>query len=472
MRSPTRRTWTRLALLLAVVTGCGERVLEVGPDWTATGLGWDPLPVCGDGVVEGSERCDDGNRQNDDGCDGDCVPSSIEQFVTGRDHTCVVTRHGQLRCFGGGDWGQNGTGLGVNLGDDEPASDAPFIPLGGKVEAVSAGWKHTCVLLDGGETARCFGHNRYAQLGYRNRWTLGDDERPIAAEPLLLGAPLRQLLASEYHTCGVDFDGRITCWGDSEDGQLGYGTSDRVFGPPVNLPHVQTTFDEDELDYIVGPGTHICARSLAGQVACWGRNENGELGYAHTENIGDDEMAWAAPPVWIGGVVEELVAGAMHNCVRLTTGEVKCWGSAKYGQVGYGNVLDVGDDEHPAEMPALPLPAPVVQLVGGSGHTCALLEGGRVRCWGKNDDGQLGLGHREEVGDTEPIDTVPDVDIGGTVVRLASAWRHTCALLDTGALRCWGWGALGQLGYGNANSIGDNETPASAGDVPLFAPAP
>ena len=58
-----------------------------------------------------------------------------------------------------------------------------------------------------------------------------------------------------------------------------------------------------------------------------------------------------------------------------------------------------------------------------------------------------------------------DVEVGGSVLQIAVGRLHSCALLDSGAVRCWGFGLAGQLGYGNTGDIGDDETPASAGDV-------
>ena len=97
-------------------------------------------------------------------------------------------------------------------------------------------------------------------------------------------------------------------------------------------------------------------------------------------------------------------------------------------------------------------------------HICALLDTGAVRCWGFGADGQLGYGNTNNIGDDEVPASAGDVDLGGTVVQIASGGFHTCALLDTGTARCWGRGADGQLGYGNIVWIGDDEVPASAGD--------
>lgn len=114
----------------------------------------------------------------------------------------------------------------------------------------------------------------------------------------------------------------------------------------------------------------------------------------------------------------------------------------------------------------MPLGGTAVQIALGYSHTCALLDTGAVRCWGENAIGQLGYGHTNPIGDNESPASVGDVQLGGKAVEIAAGYQHTCALLDTGALRCWGEGTFGALGYGDTNAIGDAETPASAGDVP------
>src|SRR5207249_6936380 len=94
---------------------------------------------------------------------------------------------------------------------------------------------------------------------------------------------------------------------------------------------------------------------------------------------------------------------------------------------------------------------PVVQLTAGGLHTCALLEGGKIRCWGNNQYGQLGYGHTLSIGDDETPASAGDVRIGDDVkaVRVVAGANHTCAVLDTGAVRCWGLANFGKLGYGN-----------------------
>lgn len=88
-----------------------------------------------------------------------------------------------------------------------------------------------------------------------------------------------------------------------------------------------------------------------------------------------------------------------------------------------------------------------------------------MRCWGSNYLGVLGYGDREQVGDDETPAEAGDVDVGGPVSTLSAGAFATCALLESGSVRCWGDGYRGVLGHGNEEDIGDNETPASAGDV-------
>jgi len=108
------------------------------------------------------------------------------------------------------------------------------------------------------------------------------------------------------------------------------------------------------------------------------------------------------------------------------------------------------------------------QVAAGAYHTCALLTNGSVRCWGRNTYGPLGYGNTITIGDDEAPKSAGDVKVGGAVTQIAAGSDHTCALLTNGNVRCWGDGSYAPHGYGNTNDIGDNETPASVGDVPYL----
>jgi Regulator of chromosome condensation (RCC1) repeat len=135
--------------------------------------------------------------------------------------------------------------------------------------------------------------------------------------------------------------------------------------------------------------------------------------------------------------------------------------------LGYGNEITIGDNETPASAGDIDVGGMAVSITAGQFHTCALLDTGAVRCWGSSfSDGALGYGNINTIGDNETPASAGDVPLGGVAVSITVGAGHTCALLDTSAVRCWGYG--GPLGYGNINTIGDNETPASAGDVPYL----
>lgn len=116
---------------------------------------------------------------------------------------------------------------------------------------------------------------------------------------------------------------------------------------------------------------------------------------------------------------------------------------------------------------------PVRTVRGGASHTCVLLKGGSVRCWGSAIPS--GYGNLEVISDDEIPASVGTVDIGALTTQLSAGGSHTCGLLQNDLNRCWGYGSGGRLGYGNQDdtggygnveNIGDDEIPASAGDVP------
>jgi alpha-tubulin suppressor-like RCC1 family protein len=212
-----------------------------------------------------------------------------------------------------------------------------------------------------------------------------------------------------------------------------------------------------------------CALLETGFIRCWGSNSFGQLGYGNILNIGDDETpAWAGN-IEIGAKAIQVVVGQPHVCAVLEGGNVRCWGAGQWGALGYGNTKSIGDDEAPASAGDVDVGGKVVRMGAGAPHTCAVLEGGALRCWGSSGSGQLGYPGLKMVGDTGPPSAAGDVDVGGPVVQVGGGRYFTCALLVGGRVRCWGTPALGRLGYGYLGGpIGDDETPASKGDVPVF----
>ncbi len=218
---------------------------------------------------------------------------------------------------------------------------------------------------------------------------------------------------------------------------------------------------------ITAGDSHNCALLDTEAVRCWGYGGPGQLGYGSIVNIGDDEAPATAGDVDVGGAVTQIDAGVAYTCAVLDTGSVRCWGSNQRFGLGYVGADIIGDDETPVSVGDVDVGGTVTQIATGFHHTCALLDTDNVRCWGNGNHGRLGYGNEDIIGYDETPASAGNVDIGIAVTQIAVGTDHTCALLVTGNVRCWGRGNSGALGYGNTTNIGDNETPASAGDVDL-----
>ena len=213
---------------------------------------------------------------------------------------------------------------------------------------------------------------------------------------------------------------------------------------------------------------HTCALLADGTVRCWGFNGEGRLGYANTNAVGDDEQPGAVGAVDLGPgrTATAISAGGAHTCAVLDNGSVRCWGFGSDGRLGYANRDNIGDDETPGSTGAVDLGVgrTAVTISAGLSHTCAILDNGAVSCWGLGANGQLGYGYDiRAVGDDETPASVGAVDLGAgrTAKAISAGGGHTCALLDDAGVRCWGFGGNGRLGYGNTSTFGDDETPGS-----------
>lgn len=181
---------------------------------------------------------------------------------------------------------------------------------------------------------------------------------------------------------------------------------------------------------------HTCALTSTGGVRCWGGNDFGQLGDGHTVS-----RSLPGTVSGLGSGVTAVAVGAFHSCALLSGGGVKCWGQNQYRQLGDGT----GKERHePVDVSSLT--SGVTAITAGATHTCALLSTGGVKCWGRNADGQLGDGTTQ----TRPA----PVDVSGLasgVTAITAGAAHTCALLASGGLKCWGGNVFGQVGDSSSN---------------------
>lgn len=331
------------------------------------------------------------------------------------------------------------------------------------VAAVTAGIFHTCARWTSG-SVQCWGAGANGALGYGNENDVGDDETPASAGLVNVGAEVSQISAGGSHTCALLASTEVKCWGEGTYGTLGYGNTDHI-GNDEAPSSVGVVDVGGSVAEVSAGGSHTCARLTDGNVRCWGLGVSGQLGYAATDTIGDDEVPSARGDVDVGAAVAQIATGGSHTCVLLSTGKVRCWGEGLEGRLGYGNTTSIGDDEAPASVGDVDVGGEVAQIAAGVRHTCAVLTTAKVRCWGAGSAGQLGYGTTDDIGDTETPASAGDVDVGADVSQVVAGNSFSCALRTDGGVTCWGDAAYGALGYAGTENIGDDETPASAGTV-------
>jgi len=202
---------------------------------------------------------------------------------------------------------------------------------------------------------------------------------------------------------------------------------------------------------------HTCALTIEGGVTCWGRNRFGQLG--------DGTKTDRLTPVGVSELASSVVAltaGADHTCALTAVGAVGCWGANDRGELGDGTNID---RSYPVAV--VGLERDVISISAREEHTCAVTATGAVKCWGTNWSGQLGDGTTGVGNDSAmPVDVV---GLSGPVAAVASGGRHTCALLTTGTVQCWGANSSGQLGDGSTNDRAAPADVAGLTDVAAIA---
>jgi hypothetical protein len=379
-------------------------------------------------------------------------------------------------------------------GESVEVSAAPSLPA----IALSAGSSHTCAVLVGG-TVQCWG--AFHQLGNSvvdriEMCRMEEGYLPCSTLPVpVANVAMATALSTGRDTCVLESGGTIQCWGgeavlksrllpcgmgmqsegageclrakgSSRSGRegpaasplpstvsgigsavsisgrgdetcavLASGSIECWKGPDRNR---STVWGVSTAKSVAVGGAHACAVLSGGGVRCWGQNDSGQLG----NNILPDSAVRVAVPGISNAVA--VVSGYLHSCALLATGGVRCWGGNAYGQLGAGQLphktcRPAGCDKTPRAVAGI---TTATAISSGSYHTCVILVSGSVRCWGLDSGGKLGgvaWGYL-----TTPM-TVPGIT---TAISVSAGSSHTCILLVGGQVRCWGSNDSGQIGKG------------------------
>ena len=414
---------------------------------------------------------------------------SVLEVVAGDEHTCALMANGTVKCWGQNDSGQLGLGNTTVIGDElsEMGSNLASVALGTDLSAlqIAAGSNHTCARLNN-SSVKCWGQNDSGQLGRDSTDASGDEANEmgdnLTAINLGSGRTAIEITAGAKHTCARLDDGSVKCWGLNNYGQLGLGHTDASGDASGDMASLSAVNLGSVAVEVKAGWYHTCVRSAASSVLCWGRNEFGQLGIDSTADIGDATTdSFTAVNLGTGRTAVELTAGKAHTCARLDNGSVKCWGYNDAGQLGQENTDVFGDASGDMSglssidlSDALGNARSAVKIAAGSNHTCAILDDGKVKCWGLNDWGQLGQRHESTIGDSfgdmGANLSYSDLGTGRTAHDIATGALHTCVRLDNGRIKCWGKNIYGQLGQGNIlphgsnqNEMGDNLTSIDVG---------
>ncbi|APR74979.1 BNR repeat domain protein [Minicystis rosea] len=360
------------------------------------------------------------------------APERVVDLALGQRHTCALTSTGHVTCWGSNDYGQLGGGTAEQVGFQ-------LVTIAGldDATAIAAGVNHTCVRRASGAIA-CWGANYSGQLG---DGTTHDRRAPVAVTGI---ADARDIFAGGAHTCAREASGALVCWGWGASGQLGSADAMHVaHAAPVVVTGVA------HATAIASGASHTCALDGDGSIACWG-DITSDPGARCTPASGGsmtcfgygtacgklwdgrtDAHATPEPITGITGVLE-LAARGDRTCARDTDGAVRCWTTTER--------CTASGAVRPGPISAIEIPGAEEIALGGR-FTCAR-RGGAVDCFGSNEFGQLGDGTTTD--HAKPA-AVPGLD---DAVALALGERHACALRAGGRVACWGFNVSGQLGDG------------------------
>ena len=290
---------------------------------------------------------------------------------------------------------------------------------------ITTGVYHSCSINREG-VLRCWGDNRDGQLG------ITGSAQYLFAQVIDDGVAYKEVSAGQYHTCGITTSGVLKCWGDNGSYQLGTGDGVSASSP---------TIIENGVHYAkVSSGNgNTCAITTSGILKCWGGNFYYQLGDGTNNN--------APSPIVIesGTSYINITTGIDHTCGITSSGTLKCWGHDNDYQLGDGAT---NTRATPFTIDGATNYLSVTADIMVDNRTCGITSVGALKCWGHNAGYDLGDG--TNISRTTPI----VIDSGVKYSQVSPRGdKHACAVTRTGETKCWGNGLYGMLGDGGSVTL-------------------
>ncbi|HEY8087605.1 MAG TPA: hypothetical protein VIF09_07170 [Polyangiaceae bacterium] len=428
-----------VTVLGSSIVGC-TALLGIDGDYRAAVDGGGTSDGAGEIGADGSGEAHTGDAGSDTAPDAfPDSPGAVTEVTAGRFHTCARFQSGYAMCWGRDeDYGELGNGSNSSTSIPTPA-------MGSGIAKLVAGAHDTCALLANG--AACAGKGGAGEL----LDDVGDADSPVpVAETALPAAPVA-IASGEAFTCAVVQGGDVYCAGNGAYGVLGNGTTG------ISVAPVQVSLQGKKATAIAAFNDHACAVLVDGSVACWGDDTSGQLG----DGKSGTGVASSSPVAVTGlpSAASSVCVGDNFSCALLgndSSSTVWCWGDNTNGQLGNGD-------------PSVTSSAMAVEVVGstgaaalscGAGHACLGNDYSKagVWCWGNGHSGQLGNG-----GTSDAFTPVAVDGISAYPGSLAAGGFHTCVVLSSPNILCWGSNDFGQLGDDSPDASYD---PVQAVDVP------
>ena len=388
---------------------------------------------------------------------------------------CSILDNNSLKCWGRNSYGQLGLGSTNTISDSESevGDGIPAVNLGADIPVkVSIGADHTCVLT-ATNNVKCWGRNSFGQTGLGTTNSTGDSsgETPnlLSAVNLGTGRSAKDICTGYYHTCAILDNDQVKCWGRNYQGELGHGNSTQNIGDASaemgdNLPLTDLGSGRTAKK-LACMSESTCAILDNDEVRCWGDNSEGQLGIGSTSDVGRDNVSMGdfmlSVNLGTGRTATKISSGTQQTCATLDNGDHKCWGRNDNANLAQGHIFDVGKSPISLGDNLAPINISSTQTITSiqvrDSNGCASLSDGSVKCWGSDYTGSRGT-QDFLVGDEESDmgENLPTINIGSTpnFVEIKSYMHLNCALTTDSSLTCWGHGGEGARASGDGNSRG------------------